>query len=1011
MAKGGKLVSSSEKPRPLTSSMASLVKTRCQTRELQKQHGKDIDQQEIGSQQMIQQEKIDEQENFNQVERVSGQGKKKQRVCMVNGKTLTADKPLKDSADLRPITNHQDRVVERNTSKKNAQIKTLISPGSLGAYVRMKKNPRVQEQLSDGFPKKPIIVRNFSSLDQRMESSQKRQVSYSQYQLFDDDSGFGLGLVQENEAFQSLDEHVFEGEKDSDPKEIENDVFEIENESRQPIGPDKVTLGKFSRFLGSLARDSNLAPLNELDWRLVRDKDKIWDYVKKKFIISEEGKNYVLQSVGVLWRTHKTRVKQKYYNNPNNIDIRTGSSVPDSHLKDLLNYWNLEEVQEQAEGKPPSLALMYMETHKRTPGKNYKTAEVRIEQIEYKDQELLGRCSKKVKGHSKSSVIIADEFLQPYRDEIVKDTIAGVLKMLEHLPSDVLAPIDSSFENRLGVPEFTTNLINGQSSQGINDTELCQDDQAVPAHARSILFDSDWNGQSKKTQHECRAKNRRMFRAKRENRAGAAEPVDRLTHQDRLNFDWSPTQLGKAYRSTIDTVLLRRRFLRVLRTLRSNFGAVAGDRLRQKVLIREPDAARLHSRRSKDASTARLIRPRMANYRASLPYDDPYIQTPKYPNPYTTPPSYRVPSTYDDPYASIGREWAPTFDYPGPSPFYSPPISLPHNPSMDPYAPTRDPYDPGFDDPYAQLAPPSSYPSFDSYAPQIHDSHSWSYDFYELPTSSSYTPNDDPYTIFSQDSSMAQLPDFEPLSSELMEAIRQLDECLARMETQVEKLANEVDELKRPCIDEMPIFDVVDPTGFVGNAFVDELLKEVCTEVEIEGEENGPEVDITPLVLLEDVVVEIEGKSLLGSPTALEMSSLLAFGEDEEVVPVVEDVKILEPLLPPPEALLLLDHVEVEEVVGDVLDPTLSCPTTTNSKVERVEVTVGDMKEYVDPFWDDHVWVVDYSLFRPPKKARSFVALTIRLARRARLGDFCHPVCLLENTKVWHNRHLFLDPG
>ncbi|GFQ03159.1 hypothetical protein PHJA_002459700 [Phtheirospermum japonicum] len=92
---------------------------------------------------------------------------------------------------------------------------------------------------------------------------------------------------------------------------------------------------------------------------------------------------------------------------------------------------------------------MYMETRKRTPGKTYKTSEVNIDQIEFKDRELLGRCSKKVKGHSKSSVIIPDEFLQPYRDEIVKDTIAGVLKMFEHLPSDVLALIASSFENRL----------------------------------------------------------------------------------------------------------------------------------------------------------------------------------------------------------------------------------------------------------------------------------------------------------------------------------------------------------------------------------------------------------------------------------------------------------------------------------------------------------------------------------------------------------------------------------
>ncbi|GFP96884.1 hypothetical protein PHJA_001832500 [Phtheirospermum japonicum] len=123
---------------------------------------------------------------------------------------------------------------------------------------------------------------------------------------------------------------------------------------------------------------------------------------------------------------------------------------------------------EQAERKPPSLALTYMETRKRTPGKTYKTSEVNIDQIEFKDRELLGRWSKKAKGHSKSS---------PYRDEIVKDTIAGVLKMFEHLPSDVLAPIASSFENRLSVPEFATNLITGQSSRRINDTELCQVDE------------------------------------------------------------------------------------------------------------------------------------------------------------------------------------------------------------------------------------------------------------------------------------------------------------------------------------------------------------------------------------------------------------------------------------------------------------------------------------------------------------------------------------------------------
>ncbi|KAK6143947.1 hypothetical protein DH2020_020767 [Rehmannia glutinosa] len=119
----------------------------------------------------------------------------------------------------------------------------------------------------------------------------------------------------------------------------------------QPIGPDKETLDKFSRFLGSLARDSNLAPLNELNWHRVRDKDKIWNYVKKKFIIAEEGKDYVLRSVGALWRTHKCRVKKKHYTNPKNVNTgKEPSSIPNSHLKDLLNYWNLKEVQDDENG-------------------------------------------------------------------------------------------------------------------------------------------------------------------------------------------------------------------------------------------------------------------------------------------------------------------------------------------------------------------------------------------------------------------------------------------------------------------------------------------------------------------------------------------------------------------------------------------------------------------------------------------------------------------------------------
>ncbi|GER26108.1 plant transposase, partial [Striga asiatica] len=122
-----------------------------------------------------------------------------------------------------------------------------------------------------------------------------------------------------------------------------------------------------------LARNSVLAPLNFLDWRRVSNKDKLWEYVKKKFIISEEGKDYVLSSIGALWRTHKSRIKKRHYSKYDNDEERWENqprSIPDEDFTELLNYWDLEEVKEQAEIKPPSIATMYMETRKEGMEKN-----------------------------------------------------------------------------------------------------------------------------------------------------------------------------------------------------------------------------------------------------------------------------------------------------------------------------------------------------------------------------------------------------------------------------------------------------------------------------------------------------------------------------------------------------------------------------------------------------------------------------------------------------------------
>jgi hypothetical protein len=58
------------------------------------------------------------------------------------------------------------------------------------------------------------------------------------------------------------------------------------NEFGQPVGPvtkEKDIVGKFSRFLGTIARNHTYAPLIHTSWKKVPHKDKIWEYVLVRF--------------------------------------------------------------------------------------------------------------------------------------------------------------------------------------------------------------------------------------------------------------------------------------------------------------------------------------------------------------------------------------------------------------------------------------------------------------------------------------------------------------------------------------------------------------------------------------------------------------------------------------------------------------------------------------------------------------------------------------------------------
>ncbi|XP_057248929.1 uncharacterized protein LOC125495185 [Beta vulgaris subsp. vulgaris] len=231
----------------------------------------------------------------------------------------------------------------------------------------------------------------------------------------------------------------------------------ILNEMGKPIGPDKKTVDKFSRFLGTLARNSSLAPLNKLNWHHVVDKDKIWSYVK---IQSEKKRESRL------------------------IQTDRHTMGPTSFVR------KQHELQQQdAEKKPPSQALLYKETRKRKADKNYKTSfepiQRNIEKMEevqkesqingddayYKvmnKSEKLKKCAikGKCKGDYVGGVVIPDEFLQSYKDQIVKDTVREVMKTFEQqLEPRMFANLSHSLENVSTIHNITKHLHEGTTDK------------------------------------------------------------------------------------------------------------------------------------------------------------------------------------------------------------------------------------------------------------------------------------------------------------------------------------------------------------------------------------------------------------------------------------------------------------------------------------------------------------------------------------------------------------------
>lgn len=76
------------------------------------------------------------------------------------------------------------------------------------------------------------------------------------------------------------------------------------NENGQPIGPTDSDVSDLSLFLGTLAGNSSFCSLIYTSWKAVPNEniECVWNYTKSKFILSDEAKEWVKNTVRDVWR-------------------------------------------------------------------------------------------------------------------------------------------------------------------------------------------------------------------------------------------------------------------------------------------------------------------------------------------------------------------------------------------------------------------------------------------------------------------------------------------------------------------------------------------------------------------------------------------------------------------------------------------------------------------------------------------------------------------------------------
>ncbi|KAK1424444.1 hypothetical protein QVD17_19774 [Tagetes erecta] len=249
---------------------------------------------------------------------------------------------------------------------------------TMGEVISSNKGARQQEVLKQNFAKASTIKggskKHFTLVDEDDDIFQDaEEVDMEPISLEEDgNEGYNVrtqGYVDQDDEYEDMD--LFTTANNDD--EIQRDDIEDEYDAlvedqlhdtrleraiantrgptmiHDPVGPKDV-VGKFSRFLGTIARNNTYAPLIYTSWKKVPHKEKILEYVLGKYDVPDAAKTWILKTIGHAYKVHKCRFKKKHFYEHKDNKTRWKNrpkSIPEEDFTQLLRLWSKKDVVER----------------------------------------------------------------------------------------------------------------------------------------------------------------------------------------------------------------------------------------------------------------------------------------------------------------------------------------------------------------------------------------------------------------------------------------------------------------------------------------------------------------------------------------------------------------------------------------------------------------------------------------------------------------------------------------